>query len=144
MLRVAFASTCVIVLMAGYATLSTRDAQMTLLSKAELSGTVGGGCQFCNGDSSWCTGVQCNQSGSKWLENVGTNVIKAWCQNLSSGSGACNCNQDDICHTPCFNVRTCNGPDGCTNCGEFTAGTYVKAQCNMDGQPCTKDTDCDD
>lgn len=46
MLRVAFASTCVIVLMAAYATLSTRDAQMTLLSKAELSGTVGGGCHF--------------------------------------------------------------------------------------------------
>lgn len=133
---------CALVLSLGGGLLFSADEpEPNLLPQAELSTTIGGGCQHCIGDVTYCTGVDCRPLNGFHYYYVGTGVTKRWCAGITTQSGVCNCNQTGLPNTVCFNVQKCTVA-GCAGCGTASPQTYVKTACALDGATCAKDADC--
>ena len=139
------AGSIVLILVVACASLvsASGDPRLLSLSKTELCTTLGGGCQYCKTDDTWCTMYECRPIGSAYEERTGSGATKAWCW---TGNGTCRCNQDNIPHVDCLYRVECSGkgPDGkCTGCGTNKQVTdKVQSTCNPDGQCCSQADIC--
>ena len=139
-LIVVFAMACVVVVgTAG-------DRQFGYVPKAELSATLGGGCQDCaainDGTGPCQIATTCTESGEDWLNEWGTGTLEMWCDTVEGYEGVCNCNQTGITKSACVKNAYCYD-DQCTNCQPEWTVSEVLPSCNMDGAPCDEDADCE-
>ena len=136
MFKVMFGLSITLFMAIGAIAILAEGSQPKLLSNADLSSTVGGGCQNCMDDDVTCS-----------VEDHCVGYKKVWGQDLTrrycgSAAGVCDCNHDDLPLQECTRSASCLTED-CWFCGLYFAESYAHTQCILDGANCTKNEDCD-
>lgn len=108
----------------------------------ELAMVYGAGCAGLLKDVNSCVcEEECMYYGIASYKFRCTRAVKSVCD-ANGTSKTCDCNQAGVAESACRESATCGQPN-CEGCDAFIAVSTVKTRVNLNGEPCSSDTDCE-